>query len=69
MHAFIRIVVDALYSDGIGNRMIILYGGSVKPDNAEGLMSQPDIDGALVGGACLVANDFMKIIKTCEKVG
>lgn len=69
VHAFIRIVVDALYSDGIGNRMIILYGGSVKPDNAEGLMSQPDIDGALVGGACLVANDFMKIIKTCEKVG
>ena len=69
VHAFLRVVIDALYNDGVGNKLTILYGGSVKPDNAEGLLSQPDIDGALVGGACLVANDFMKIIRASDKVG
>ncbi len=67
VHAFLRVVFDALYTDGVGNKMTILYGGSVKPNNAEGLLSQPDIDGALVGGACLAASDFMKIIKASEK--
>jgi triosephosphate isomerase len=69
VHAFLRVIVDALYTDGIGDKMTILYGGSVKPDNAEGLLSQPDIDGALVGGACLKATDFMRIIRASEKVG
>jgi triosephosphate isomerase len=69
VHAFLRVVIDALYNDGVGNKLTILYGGSVKPDNAEGLLSQPDIDGALVGGACLVANDFIKIIRASDKVG
>ena len=69
VHAFLRVVIDALYNDGVGNKLTILYGGSVKPDNAEGLLSQPDIDGALVGGACLVANDFVKIIGASDKVG
>jgi triosephosphate isomerase (TIM) len=41
----------------------ILYGGSVKPDNAKELMGQPDIDGALVGGAALKAEDFTNIVK------
>lgn len=68
-HAFLRVVIDALYTDGIGKKMSILYGGSVKPDNALGLLSQQDIDGALVGGACLVSNDFWKIIQASEKVG
>lgn len=69
VHAFLRVIIDALYTDGVGDKMTILYGGSVKPDNAVGLLSQPDIDGALVGGACLKANDFMKIIRASEKVG
>ena len=68
-HAFLRVVIDALYTDGTGKKMSILYGGSVKPDNAVGLLSQHDIDGALVGGACLVAKDFWKIIQASEKVG
>jgi triosephosphate isomerase len=68
-HAFLRVVIDALYTDGIGKQMSILYGGSVKPDNALGLLSQKDIDGALVGGACLVASDFWKIIQASERVG
>lgn len=68
-HAFLRVVMDALYTDGVGKKMSILYGGSVKPDNALGLLSQQDIDGALVGGACLVASDFWKIIQASEKAG
>ena len=42
--------------------MRILYGGSVKPDNVDGLMAEPDIDGALVGGACLKAESFLRIV-------
>ena len=47
--------------------MTILYGGSVKPNNAAGLFAQKDIDGALVGGACLKADSFYRIIKAGEK--
>jgi triosephosphate isomerase len=43
--------------------MLILYGGSMKPDNAADLMGQPDIDGGLIGGAALKATDFLAIIK------
>nr|MBP9884227.1 triose-phosphate isomerase [Chitinophagales bacterium] len=43
----------------------IQYGGSMKPSNAKGLMSQPDVDGGLIGGAALVAADFVGIIKKC----
>ena len=67
-HAFIREVLDALFENGIGKKMTILYGGSVKPANAEGLLSQPDIDGALVGGACLDAGSFYKIIQASESI-
>lgn len=49
----------------LGNRTRILYGGSVKPDNAKALFSMPDIDGALVGGASLDADSFIKIAKSC----
>ncbi len=48
--------------------MVIQYGGSVKPANAESLLSQPDIDGALVGGACLKADSFSEIIHIAEKL-
>lgn len=62
MHAFIRRVFADSYSDQAANELRILYGGSVKPDNVAGLMSQEDIDGALVGGASLQAESFAKIV-------
>ena len=62
MHAFIRRVFADRYSNQAANAMRILYGGSVKPDNIAGLMSQADIDGALVGGASLQAESFAKIV-------
>ncbi len=68
IHAFLREILEALFGDKVGVNMTILYGGSVKPDNAEGLFSQPDIDGALIGGACLEAASFVKIIRAGEKV-
>lgn len=62
VHAFIRERLSATYDKPTASRIRILYGGSVKPDNAAGLLSQPDIDGALVGGACLSPDDFLAII-------
>jgi triosephosphate isomerase (TIM) len=62
MHAFIRRVFADRHSAEGGNRLRILYGGSVKPDNIRGLMAQPDIDGALVGGASLQAESFAQIV-------
>ncbi|MGE5402569.1 MAG: triose-phosphate isomerase [Ignavibacteriales bacterium] len=62
VHVFIRNLVKTLYTGEIADNLIIQYGGSVKPDNAATLLSQPDIDGALVGGACLKADSFMSII-------
>ena len=64
MHHFIREKVKARYGVGIADRIIILYGGSVKPDNATELFSQQDVDGGLVGGASLKADDFKKIINS-----
>ncbi len=68
IHAFLRDALDAVIAEGVGKKTRILYGGSVKPENAEGLLSQPDIDGALVGGACLEAGSFWKIVQAAEKV-
>jgi triosephosphate isomerase len=62
MHAFIRRVFAERHSKAAGDALRILYGGSVKPDNIEGLMKQPDIDGALVGGASLKAESFAEIV-------
>jgi len=62
MHHFIRTKVNARYGSGIAERIIILYGGSMKPDNATALLSETDIDGGLIGGASLKADDFKKII-------
>lgn len=67
IHRFIRdIARDGFGMDDTG--LIILYGGSVKPSNAEELLSQPDIDGSLVGGASLDAQSFAEIIKTASKL-
>ena len=62
VHAFIRNYISQKYSKESGEGLIIQYGGSVKPDNAASLLSQPDIDGALIGGACLKADSFLSII-------
>jgi triosephosphate isomerase len=53
------------YGFQIAENTIIQYGGSVKPENAKDLLSQPDIDGALVGGACLKVESFIGIIESC----
>ncbi len=62
MHAFIRRVFAERHSSDAADRLRILYGGSVKPDNIDGLMVQQDIDGALVGGASLSAESFAQIV-------
>ena len=62
VHAFIRGRMAEQFDDAVARRVRIQYGGSVKPDNARELMSQPDVDGALVGGASLDAHNFLEII-------
>jgi triosephosphate isomerase len=62
-HAFIRKLLGILFDETIARRVRIQYGGSVKPSNARELMSQPDVDGALVGGASLESRSFADIIK------
>lgn len=62
-HAFIRGLAQGLYDETIAKALRILYGGSVKPDNVDGLMAQEDIDGTLVGGASLKAADFIRIAR------
>ncbi len=61
--AMIRAKVKDMFGDAAADAVRIQYGGSVKPDNAEDLLSQPDIDGALVGGASLKVPDFVAIVK------
>ena len=63
VHQFIRSLVQKNFNNALSDSIRILYGGSVKPDNVAGLMSMPDIDGALVGGASLDAESFSKIVK------
>jgi triosephosphate isomerase len=66
-HAFIRIVLAELSDETTGDKIRIQYGGSVKPDNARELMSQPDIDGALVGGASLDPRSFAQIVNAARE--
>jgi triosephosphate isomerase len=61
-HDFIRKLIARMYGERLASEMRILYGGSVKPDNAADLMGQEDVDGLLVGGASLKADDFLAII-------
>jgi len=63
VHKFIREKLSTIFSKEVAELMRILYGGSVKPDNIDELMSQNDIDGALVGGAALKAESFARIVK------
>jgi triosephosphate isomerase len=62
MHEFIRQTVRTRYGTAIANNVAILYGGSVKPDNAGEIFSKPDVDGGLIGGAALKAEDFAAIV-------
>ncbi len=62
-HAFIRKTIAAIAGEGTAEKVRIQYGGSVKPENAKTLLSQPDIDGALVGGASLDPRAFSEIVK------
>ncbi len=64
MHIHIRKVVTQLFDENIAQNISILYGGSVKPDNAKELFAQSDIDGALIGGAALASRDFVNIAKS-----
>ncbi|MCU0495112.1 MAG: triose-phosphate isomerase [Chloroflexaceae bacterium] len=63
MHAAIRATLVELYGSEVAEGLRLQYGGSVKPDNIDELMAQPDIDGALVGGAALKADSFLRIVK------
>jgi len=65
-HAFIRHILRDMADDTTAERVRIQYGGSVKPENARELMSQPDIDGALVGGASLDPRSFVQIVKAAR---
>ncbi|TDD77326.1 triose-phosphate isomerase [Flavobacterium caseinilyticum] len=62
MHEFIRETVRKAFGSDIAENVSILYGGSVKPDNAKEIFSKPDVDGGLIGGAALKADDFVAIV-------
>ena len=66
MHAYIRQMIGNQFGADTANNMTILYGGSVKPANAEELFAQPDVDGGLVGGASLDAEGFADIIRAAQ---
>jgi triosephosphate isomerase (TIM) len=63
MHAFIRKTIADAYDNEVAENVSILYGGSVKPSNAGEIFSKPDVDGGLIGGASLVADDFIAIVE------
>ena len=66
MHAFIRSVLAGKWGQNVADDITILYGGSVKANNARELFSSPDVDGGLVGGASLSAPEFIAIIKALK---
>lgn len=65
MHKYIRGLIKEMYGDEVARSVRIQYGGSVKPENIKELISQDDVDGALVGGASLKADSFVAIVKGC----
>lgn len=68
MHEMVRSVLADLYRDDAADQIRILYGGSMKPYNAEELLEQPDVDGGLIGGASLKADSFAKIIDIADQL-
>jgi triosephosphate isomerase (TIM) len=67
VHAFLRSSLAELFDQSVADKTRILYGGSVKPENTEDLMREPNIDGALIGGASLDPHSFARIIRATEK--
>lgn len=68
MHAFIRKLVQQRFGDAVGSGVAILYGGSMKPHNAAELLIQPDVNGGLIGGASLKADDFAAIVRAGQAI-
>jgi len=66
MHAFIRKTVTEKYGQTVADEVSILYGGSVKPNNAKEIFAKPDVDGGLIGGAALDAQAFTAIVDAFE---
>lgn len=64
MHSFIRKIMATKFGGDVANNISILYGGSCKPDNAAEIFAKPDVDGGLIGGASLIATDFIAIAKS-----
>lgn len=68
VHALIRFWLSKSYSKAIAEKLCILYGGSVKPDNIKDLLACEDIDGGLIGGASLKEDDFLSMVKTAKQI-
>lgn len=68
VHAFIRNRLSDAFDRATANRVVVQYGGSVKPSNVAELLAQPDIDGALIGGASLKADDFLAMIRSAREL-
>ena len=67
VHAYIRLSLAKKWNKDFADRVRIQYGGSMKPENAKGLMSQPDVDGGLIGGASLKADSFLAIVRAAKE--
>ena len=68
MHGYLRGLIESTYGKDVSDEIIILYGGSCNAKNAFELFSQPDVDGGLIGGASLKAEEFLEIVKAAERV-
>ena len=68
VHAFIRQTLGQMWNPDFASRVRIQYGGSLKPENAKGLLSQPDVDGGLIGGASLKADSFLAIVNAAAQL-
>ena len=66
MHAFIRQSLAKRWNADFADRVRIQYGGSMKPENAKGLLTQPDVDGGLIGGASLKPESFLAIVNAAK---
>ena len=68
VHAEIRSLLAGLIGAEAADKVRILYGGSMKPENADELLAQPNIDGGLIGGAALKANSFAALVESAQKL-
>ncbi len=66
MHSYIRSRIARNYGEAVANNLSILYGGSVKASNAQEIFGKPDVDGGLVGGSSLIADEFVQIIEALK---